>query len=171
MSNLQSNFHQPAPTMASTSQLVINLNSIASQIFSGGRFVTLLYAILDVPKKRLAYCSAGHMPPLVCHADGSLVQLERGGIPIGPFPEFDWKENTAQLKSGDLVFMYTDGLSEATDLKTQEMFDEDHIRDYLKTNHRKSPDELVHDIVRAAQDFTRSEHLEDDITLLSFRIL
>jgi serine phosphatase RsbU (regulator of sigma subunit) len=171
MSNLQSNFHQLAPQMASTSQLVINLNTIASQVFSEGRFVTLLYAILDVPNKRLAYCSAGHMPPLVCHADGSLVQLERGGIPIGPFPEFDWKESVAELKSGDLVFMYTDGLSEATDLKTDEMFDEDHIRDYLKANHEKSPDELVHDIVRAAQDFTRSEHLEDDITLLSFRIL
>ncbi len=171
MSNLQSNFHQLAPQMTSTSQLVINLNTIVCQVFSEGRFVTLLYAILDIPNRRLAYCSAGHMPPMVCHADGSLDQLERGGIPIGPFPEFDWKEHTAQLASGDLVFMYTDGLSEATDLKTEEMFDEDHIRDYLKANHQKSPDELVHNIVRAAQDFTHSEHLEDDITLLSFRVL
>ncbi len=170
MSNLQSNFHQLAPSMTSTSQLVINLNTIACQVFSEGRFVTLLYVILDVPNRRMAYCSAGHMPPLVCRADGSIEQLERGGIPIGPFPEFDWEEHVAELRSGDLVFMYTDGLSEATNLKTDEMYDEDHIREYLKANYKKSPDQLVHDIVRAAQDFTRSEHLEDDITLLSFRI-
>jgi serine phosphatase RsbU (regulator of sigma subunit)/CHASE2 domain-containing sensor protein len=171
MSNLQSNFHQLAPTMTSTSQLVINLNTIASQVFSEGRFVTLLYAILDVANRRMAYCSAGHMPPMVCHSDGSLEQLERGGIPIGPFPEFDWKEHTADLQSGDLVFMYTDGLSEATNPKTEEMYDEERIRKYLKENHEKSPDELIHDIVRAAQDFSRSEHLDDDITLLSFRVL
>jgi sigma-B regulation protein RsbU (phosphoserine phosphatase) len=157
--------------MTSTRQLVIDLNAIASRVFSEGRFVTLLYAILDIPNRRMAYCSAGHMPPLVCHSDGSLEQLERGGIPIGPFPEFDWEENIAELKSGDLVFMYTDGLSEATNPKTEEMYDEDHIRDYLRANHQKSPDELVHDIVRAAQEFTRSEHLDDDITLLSFRLL
>jgi sigma-B regulation protein RsbU (phosphoserine phosphatase) len=111
------------------------------------------------------------MPPLVCHADGRIEELERGGIPIGPFPEFDWKESVFDVASGDLVFMYTDGLSEATDLRTEEMFDEDHIRDYLKTNSGRPPEELVHDIVRAAQEFSRSEHLEDDITLLAFRIL
>ena len=171
MSNLQSNFHQLAPTMTSTSQLVINLNAIASQVFSDGRFVTLLYAILDVPGRRLAYCSAGHMPPMICHSDGTLEQLERGGIPIGPFPEFDWRESSADLKSGDLIFMYTDGLSEATNPKTDEMYDEDRIMDYLKANHARPPDELVHDIVRAAQEFSRSEHLDDDITLLSCRIL
>jgi serine phosphatase RsbU (regulator of sigma subunit) len=171
MSNLQSNFHQLAPTMKSTSQLVINLNTIASQVFSEGRFVTLLYTILDIPQRRMTYCSAGHMPPMVCHADGTLEQLEKGGIPIGPFPEFDWKENAYDLKSGDLVFMYTDGLSEATNPKTEEMYDEERIREYLKENHDKSPDQLVHDIVRAAQEFSRSEHLDDDITLLSFRVL
>jgi serine phosphatase RsbU (regulator of sigma subunit) len=170
MSNLQSNFRQLATTMKSASQLVINLNTIASRVFSEGRFVTLLYAVLDVSSKRLSYCSAGHMPPLVCHGDGSLVQLEPGGIPIGPFPEFDWREYETQLKSGDLVFMYTDGLSEATDPKTKQMFDDQHIRDYLQANYHKAPDMLLHDIVGTARAFSRSEHLDDDITMLSLRI-
>ena len=171
MSNLQSNFRQLAPGNASPKQLVTNLNAIASQVFSEGRFVTLLYAILDPVSKSFSYCSAGHMPPLVCRKSGDLVQLERGGLPIGIFQDLEWEEHEFELRSGDLVFMYTDGLSEATMPKTEELFGEERIRAYLKANCRKVPDEFNQDIVREAQRFSGSKHLDDDITLLTLKIL
>ena len=170
MSNLQSNFRQLAPVAGSPRKLVVDLNSIACQVFSEGRFVTLLYAILDVPNRRLTYSSAGHMPPLLCRSDGKVIQLEPGGIPIGPFPDFDWDEHEVDLHSGDLIFMYTDGLSEATDRKTEEMFDERRIEAYLRSNCGKMPDELNRGIVGEARAFSKSEALDDDITLLSVRL-
>ncbi len=171
MSNLQSNFRQLAPNTESPRELVCDLNKIACRIFSEGRFVTLLYAILDVPSRRFTYCSAGHMPPLLCGPDGSVTQLERGGIMIGPFPDFEWEEHYVDLKSGDMLFMYTDGLSEATDMRTEEMFDERLIEGYLRENCGRSPHEMIHGIVQAAQSFSRSEHLDDDITLLSAKLI
>ncbi len=171
MSNLQSNFRQLAPSAASPRELVCDLNKIACRVFSEGRFVTLLYAILDVPNRRFTYCSAGHMPPLLCSAGGGVTQLERGGIMIGPFPDFDWEEHCVDLERGDLVFMYTDGLSEATDLRTEEMFDERLIEEYLRENCGKSPHDIIQGIVQAARSFSRSERLEDDITLLSAKLV
>jgi CHASE2 domain-containing sensor protein len=171
MSNLQSNFRQLAPASPSPKQLVTNLNVIASQVFGEGRFVTLLYAILDLASRRLSYCSAGHDTPLVCREGGELVQLERGGLPIGIFPDSEWEEHEFQLLSGDLVFMYTDGLSEATTPKTEELFGEERIRAHLKAHCDKMPREFNKDIVLEAQRFSGSQHLDDDITLLTLRIL
>lgn len=171
MSNLQSNFRQLAPNTASARQLVTNLNAIASQVFGEGRFVTLLYAILDVSSRCFLYCSAGHMPPLVCRKDGELLQLERGGLPVGVFPDFEWQEHEFQLRSGDLVFMYTDGLSEATMPKTEDLYGEERIRAYIKANFHKAADQFNRDIAREAQQFSGSARLDDDITLLTLRIL
>jgi CHASE2 domain-containing sensor protein len=171
MSNLQSNFRQLAPNTSSARQLVVNLNAIASQVFGEGRFVTLLYAILDVSSKRFSYCSAGHMPPLVCRRDGELLQLERGGLPVGVFPDFEWEEHEFQLRSGDLVFMYTDGLSEATMPRTEELYGEERIRAYMAANFHKAADQFNRDMAREAQQFSDSPRLDDDITLLTLRIL
>jgi serine phosphatase RsbU (regulator of sigma subunit) len=171
MSNLQSNFRQLAPVTASPEALVNNLNKIASQVFSEGRFVTLCYSVLDVAGKKLTYCCAGHMPPFVCHADGSVEQLEPGGIPIGPFADFEYEEREVGLLAGDLVFTYTDGLSEATRAKTDEMFSEPHIKAHLEKNASGAPADLNRGIVRAAQEFSGSEQLDDDITVLSARLL
>ena len=83
---------------------------------------------------------------------------------------FDWDEHEVDLHSGDLIFMYTDGLSEATDLKTEQMFDERRIEAYLRSNCGKTPDELNRGIVGEARAFSKSEALDDDITLLSVRL-
>jgi serine phosphatase RsbU (regulator of sigma subunit)/CHASE2 domain-containing sensor protein len=170
MSNLQSNVRQLAPTAASTRQLVIDLNRAAVRVFTDGRFVTLLYAVLERRSLELSYCSAGHMPPILCRADGETVDLPPGGIPMGFLPEFRWEEHKVQLGAGDIVFMYTDGLSEAVMRKTEDLFGEARIKTYLEANREKSPDDINRGIVGQAQEFSRSEHLADDITLLTLKI-
>jgi CHASE2 domain-containing sensor protein len=171
MSNLQSNFRQLAARTRSPKELVSNLNAIASQVFSDGRFVTLLYAVLDVKARRFSFCSAGHMPPLIARPDGEVIELEPGGLPIGLFADFEWDEHDFQLGKGDLVFMYTDGLSEAAKPGTEELYGTDRVRAYLKANHGGAPDEFNRAIVADARRFSRSEHLDDDITLLALKVL
>lgn len=169
MSNLQSSVRQLAPTAFSTRKMVVDLNKAAIRVFTDGRFVTLLYGILDPGKMEFSYCCAGHMPPIVCRSDGEVAELPQGGIPIGILPEFPWQEHTVRLASGDVLFMYTDGLSEAGRKKTGELFGEDRIKAFLKTNSHLSPEALNSEIVREAQGFSGSVHLADDITLLTLK--
>jgi sigma-B regulation protein RsbU (phosphoserine phosphatase) len=171
MSNLQSNFRQMAPRTASPRQLVTDLNAVAARVFSDGRFVTLFYAILDLRTRQFTYSNAGHMPPLICRADGEVVGLELGGLPIGLFPQFLWEDHSTILRSGDVVFVYTDGLSEAAAPKADELFGEQRIKDFLRDNHGDSADGLNRGIVKAARIFSGSEHLDDDITLLTLKVV
>jgi CHASE2 domain-containing sensor protein len=170
MSNLQSNFRQLATANRSPREVVTNLNTIASQVFSEGRFVTLLYAVLDGKTMRFSYCSAGHMPPLVARYDGEVIELEPGGLPIGLFPDFEWAGREYQLQRGDMVLMYTDGLSEAAELGTENLYGVERIRTFLKVNRGMSPGEFNLAIVKEARRFSGSEHLDDDITLMTMKI-
>ena len=171
MSNLQSNFRQLAIGGRPPKELVSNLNAIASQVFSEGRFVTLLYAILETKTFRLSYCSAGHMPPLVAENGGDVVELEPGGLPIGLFPEFEWEEHSIQVQEGDMILMYTDGLSEATRPGTEELYGTERVIAYLKSNSHLSADSFNRAIVEEARRFSGSKHLDDDITLLTLKIV
>ena len=171
MSNLQSNFRTLATRARSAKALVTDLNAIASQVFSEGRFVTLLYAVLDTKTKLISYCSAGHMPPLVARSNGQVIELEPGGLPIGLFSDFEWDEHDFQLASGDMVFMYTDGLSEAARPGTDELYGTERVRGYLGANRAMKSDEFNRAIVKEARQFSNSEHLDDDITLLTLRVL
>jgi serine phosphatase RsbU (regulator of sigma subunit)/CHASE2 domain-containing sensor protein len=170
MSNLQSKVRQLAPTALSPKQLVIDLNKATIDVLTEGRFVTLVYGVLDRDTMEFSYCSAGHMPPLVCRANGEVAELPQGGIPIGLLPEFNWQEHGTCLFVGDVLFMYTDGLSEAGRKKTGELYGDDRIKAYLAANRGKAPGALNGDIVREAQQFSGTEHLSDDITLLTLKI-
>ena len=170
MSNLQSKVRQLAPAAQSPRQLVIDLNRATISVFTEGRFVTLIYGVLDRGTMEFSYCSAGHMPPLVCRAAGEVAELPQGGIPVGLLPEFGWQEHKTPLAGGDVLFMYTDGLSEAGRKKTGELYGDDRIKAYVAANRHKAPGDLNVDIVREAQQFSGSEHLSDDITLLTLRI-
>jgi sigma-B regulation protein RsbU (phosphoserine phosphatase) len=171
MSNLQSNFRQLSQTGQSPKQLVTNLNAIASQVFSEGRFVTLLYAVLDLGAGQFSYCSAGHMPPLVARSGGEVVELEPGGLPIGLFPDFEWDEHDFRLEPGDVLFMYTDGLSEAAMADSEELYGTARIRAFLGANRGMAPGDFNRAIVEEARRFSGSEHLDDDITLLTLKVL
>ena len=170
MSNLQSKVRQLAPAADSACKVVEALNRASVRVFTEGRFVTLIYAILDPGKKEFSYCSAGHMPPIRCRAGGEVGDLPQGGIPVGILPDFAWRDETVRLEPGDVLFMYTDGLSEAKAEKTEDLYGEDRIKAYLAANRDKNPEELNLGIVDAARGFSGSEHLADDITVLTLKM-
>jgi serine/threonine protein phosphatase PrpC len=156
MSNLQSSVRRLASENDSPAELIIKLNTIAADVFTEGRFVTFCYGILDLKSKKFSCCNAGHLPPLV---------------PLGVIPSFTWEGSEIKLESGDTLFLYTDGLWEAAIEKTGEQFGKERIVEFLKVNHGMTPEAFNQEIVRVTQSFTGSEHLEDDITLLTIKIL
>jgi serine phosphatase RsbU (regulator of sigma subunit) len=170
MSNLQSNFRRLAVADRTPKELVTDLNRIASQVFTEGRFVTLLYAVLDIGGGRFTYCSAGHMPPLVSASAGEVIELEPGGLPIGPFPESEWEEHEYQLTKGDMLFMYTDGLSEACRSGSDDLFGLTRIKAFLGANRGMTSEEFNQAILRESRRFSGSDQLDDDITFLTVKI-
>ena len=78
------------------------------------KYVTLFYAVLDVPSRRMIYVNAGHQPPLVLRQNGEVEELTSGGVPLGMFKAPRYFEGFAQIEPGDLMVLYTDGIVESS---------------------------------------------------------
>jgi sigma-B regulation protein RsbU (phosphoserine phosphatase) len=97
------------PALMRAANLQVCYSSLAN------RFATLFCALLDPAARTLRSINAGHNPPALLHADGSVDWLEPNGGPIGLFPDAVWQESTVRLCPGDTVLLYTDGVVEASD--------------------------------------------------------
>jgi phosphoserine phosphatase RsbU/P len=84
------------------------------------RYATLFYSIVDAETRTLRYVNAGHNPPLIFRRNGSIEWLEKGGAPVGMFPDSLYEQSAVQLDPGDLVVAYTDGIIEAANPSGEE---------------------------------------------------
>ena len=128
-----------------------------------GRYVTLFYAVLDVPTRQLIYVNAGHQPPLLVGPDGSVDKLWSGGVPIGMFESPRYFEGGAQLRPGDLLALYTDGIVESANAH-----DEEYGHDRLAATMHGAREESAESICRRVMDDVHrfSFGSPDDRTLL-----
>jgi phosphoserine phosphatase RsbU/P len=78
-----------------------------------GKFVTLFYTVLDVSSRRLIYVNAGHLPPVILRRNGAVELMEEAGVPLGLFEDPRYREGFAHLDQGDVLALYTDGITEA----------------------------------------------------------
>lgn len=171
MSNFQSAVRSLAASVLSPSKLIGELNTVVAGITTSGRFVTFFYGILDLTSKKFLYCNAGHTYPILCRAYGEVSYLSEGGLFLGPFPKGSWQESELQLENGDLLFLYTDGVTEAAVAKTEEQFGEERLVKYLKANMSQRSEVVNKQIVKALQNFTGQKEFEDDLTILTLKIL
>ena len=129
-----------------------------------GRYVTLFYMVLDVPARQLLYVNAGHVPPVLLRADGTVELFEDGGVPLGLFGAPRYTEGHAALGDGDVLALYTDGIVEAMDAEGEE-YGRDRVIDVLRRTRESSATEISNALV---QDVTRFDAgaSRDDRTLL-----
>jgi CHASE2 domain-containing sensor protein len=170
MSNLQSAVRSLATRILSPSRLTAELNLVTSKIATTGRFVTFFYGILDLATKKFLYCNAGHTYPILCRANREITYLSKGGLFLGPFPQATWEESEIRLETGDLLFLYTDGVTESTRMRTDEQFGEERLVEYLKINVAERAEALNKGIVKTLQNFTGQEEFQDDLTILTLKI-
>ncbi len=129
-------------------------------------FVTLFYAVLDARERSLAYVNAGHNPPLLFRPDGEVLHLSGRGIALGILDEIDPEVVRIGLGSGDMLVLYTDGVTEATNES-----DEEYGLERLEAFVRGLPEDLpaadaVAAIVQDVADFAGTAPQFDDITLV-----
>ncbi len=132
-----------------------------------GMFVTAWMGILNTTTGKVTFANAGHNPPLVKHADGSFEYLKtRPGFVLAGMEGIRYRKNEIQLEPGDAIYLYTDGVTEATDLNN-ELYGEERLLDILKKNADASSEKLCEAVKSDVDAFVGKAPQFDDITMLS----
>ena len=168
MAQLQAAFRAQAQSGKSPKDVVTSVNEFLGATMEASRFVTLFYAIFDPGKNELTYCSAGHNPPLVWRSDGSLEWLGEGGLILSPVSRVPYEEHTVSFKSGDLVVIYTDGVTEAENA-TEVQWEEPGLEKSLTRGSRDSATEVGNRIKSDLEKFVAGHEQSDDLTLTIIR--
>jgi sigma-B regulation protein RsbU (phosphoserine phosphatase) len=165
MSSLHAAVHAQVASCRPINETIGAVNRYLADNTPSNRFVTLFYAELDPLTGSLAFINAGHNPPLIAHAAGTLEQLGSGGPPLGIMPEFDYREGRTQLQHGDVLVSYSDGVTEQTNQKGEE-FGTDRLHEVIVQNIERSAAAIRDKIEAALSAFAQGTPAVDDITLL-----
>jgi serine phosphatase RsbU (regulator of sigma subunit) len=133
-----------------------------------GRFVTYVLAIINTTTHEMSLVNAGHMSPIIRRADGSLFEFgdETVGVPIGVVDGYPFDVLSYKLEPGDLVVLFTDGVSEAMNSSGQ-LYTLEHLREFIQKGPTKADElgrALLADVRRHANGFPQN----DDITIMTF---
>jgi len=131
-------------------------------------FVTLFLARLDRTSTVLTYCSAGHLPALLVR-DGQVTRLQEGGLPIAVSETAKYTEGRTRLAPGDVLFLFTDGLTEAFDT-SEEVYGYKRLEAELKSSSGQQANQVVERVVQAVRDHCAGKAFADDLTVLCMTI-
>jgi len=145
--------------------LMTRLNSQVIRHAPRSRFVTLVHGVYDPSTGLLTYANAGHLPPIVRRADGTIERLTEGGIALGMFEYAEYPTGCVWLQPGDRLVLYTDGVTEADD-PAGIPFEDAGLEAVLAAHPDADPDALCGAIVSAVERHAADRRLADDVTLL-----
>jgi sigma-B regulation protein RsbU (phosphoserine phosphatase) len=129
-------------------------------------FVTVFYAIYNVKTGFISYSNAGHNPPLLLRQDGSFSELPvMKNTIVGVIDNIEYQKDTLQLEQGDTLFMFTDGVTEATDAAYNE-FGVERLGDILSQHSHSNCQQIVEAVKKGVKDFVGETEQSDDITML-----
>jgi serine phosphatase RsbU (regulator of sigma subunit) len=149
-------------------------NELNSLLFSAGieeKFITLSLSVLDVERRTLSLASAGHLPILIRRAGGSIDEVgeEIAGFPLGIIPEADYKQTDVKLNPGDVVAVFSDGVTDARNLR-EELYDSRDNRRLMRklSETQGGPETVGRAILQDIREFSADHVQVDDITLICF---
>jgi phosphoserine phosphatase RsbU/P len=146
-------------------EMVAHINAHLYQSTDANRFVTLFLALYDDRARRLRYTNGGHNAPFLIRADGTHELLERGGTVVGAFDFARYEEAATALAPGDLLLIYSDGISEAQNATGEEFGDERLLQ--LGLRYRElSADDLRRVIFDEIEEWSGGRERDDDQTVV-----
>jgi serine phosphatase RsbU (regulator of sigma subunit) len=165
MSSLHAAVHAQFDSHKSIAETISAVNRYLVESIPANRFVTLFYADLNPQSGDLRFLNAGHNPPLVVRSDGTMEQLAAGGLPLGIMSDADFREGSTNLKFGDVLVIYSDGVSEAVS-PTGEEFGPTRLYEVVARNMDASAAGIRDRIESALTKFSQGTPAADDITLV-----
>lgn len=145
------------------------LNDLVAENTTMGSFITFFWGILDNQNKQLTYVNAGHNPPLLIR-DNKIIKLKKGGMILGVMQTMiPYVSETIQLFENDSIILFTDGITEAMNLKWEEFSDERLESLALQHSYLNASD-LLSVIRKNVEDFTLSAEQSDDITSMVIKV-
>ena len=168
MANLQANLRsQYALALEDLPKLLRSVNHLFYENTETNHYATTFFAIYDDESRRLRYVNCGHNPPLLLRCGGEVERLDATATVLGLFEEWDCSVAERQLAAGDVLLIYTDGVSEAAD-EYEEEFGEARLIEQLKADRHKTAHEILEAVISHVQSFSRGEQ-GDDMTLIVSR--
>jgi phosphoserine phosphatase RsbU/P len=169
-SNIQAAMRAQCDTCDSPAEVLERINRQIHASTDPQHFATLFLALFDPAARSFLYSSGGHNPPVVLRADGSIELLEAGGLPLGAFDFGTYQEEEIILDEGDLVFLYTDGLTETKDPEGEDDFGEERLNELLIDQQNQIVSEIFEEVHRHLREFSGRDDADDDITMVGLKI-
>jgi sigma-B regulation protein RsbU (phosphoserine phosphatase) len=176
MANTQAALRVLSPLRLSMPEMVSRLNDMLYTNTASDKFVTLFCCKLNPRQRTLTYVNAGHNPPMLLRADGTLELLTEGGLVLGIMETImPYAEKTIDLRPNDVLLMYTDGVSEALNHASEE-FSEERTEQALRqgrngSTERWSAQSVLHTILQRVEEHVAGAPQSDDITMIVLRCL
>lgn len=171
MANVHAYLQILAETIPAVSDVTKKLNSsLVASTAGNSQFVTFFYGVLDPNTKRFTFTNAGHNYPIVFRRNGQIEYLKAGGLILGMFPLAEYEQDSIILESGDILLMYTDGVSEALD-RNDEDYGEERIEQFIPQYADKPAADIIEILLNDLNQFTAGEPQSDDITVVLVKAL
>lgn len=158
-----------ASTELSPSQVLQKVNKELAADNEACMFVTLFLGVLDIHTGEFTYCSAGHNPPYLLSQDGSVELVDKkGGLCLGVMDDSVYVSSNMTLKKGDILFLFTDGVTEAMD-KDNNIYSDERLDELLKNRSATDTLGIINYVYEDVQKFSGDTPQSDDITMLAVR--
>ena len=150
--------------------IMSTINDALSESNESNMFCTALIGILDLKSGNLKYCNAGHNPPYLITPDGDthLLKMEQN-IALGIWSGFEYIGESCKIQRGSLLFMYTDGVTEAEDVN-KSLYGEERLKHLLQKQVLHSTDTIVGNVIEDVEAYAEDAPQSDDITILCWRL-
>lgn len=166
MANLQATIRALVPLGLPLSELTARVNDLICENTGTDRFITFFWGIIDAGAGSMKYVSAGHNPPFLIHADASIDRLSEGGIILGIMKALvPYKEGEVRLSKGDVLVLFTDGVSEAMN-EAGEEWGEEPLERIVKEHLTEPAEAILNRVVEGIQQHNKGTQQSDDITLI-----
>jgi len=149
-------------------KFISKANSLIYDLTRGNRFITLFWMLIDDAKKSVTYVNAGHVEPLLI-SKSKVVSLSKGGFLTGFVGNAKYEKETLQLKKGDIIVTFTDGVPEVENPDERE-FGQEAIIDFIKKNKKLSAYKISEKLFKTINNFSHNKKFRDDFTLIIIKV-
>ena len=165
MSSLQARVHMMVETSPEPATAVEALNRNIAPRCPMGKFITLFYGLLEPSTGQMLYANAGHNYPLLIRSDGGVEQLRGNGMVLGILATSQYQAYQVDLQPGDVLVLFSDGVTEARD-STGEEFGDERLAHFLLTHKDRPAAEMIDSLVARVRDWSGQMGFADDFTIL-----